>query len=86
MLREPQAPLGPQPGAPDLTELIDGFRNAGLPVPTTFAGSPLPPDPGLQLTVFRIVQESLTDALRHARGAVRVDLVLAYADGRPRSR
>ena len=82
VLREPQAPLGPQPGAPDLTELIAGFRNAGLPVRTTFAGSPLPPDPGLQLTVFRIVQESLTNVLRHARGTGRVDLVLAYTGGR----
>jgi len=81
VLRDPQAPLGPQPGVPDLAELIEGFRSAGLPVRTTFAGPALPSDPGLQLTVFRIVQESLTNVLRHARGASRVDLVVSYANG-----
>ena len=82
VLRDPEAPLGPQPGVPDLRELVEGFRGAGMPVRTTFAGAPLPTDPGLQLAVFRIIQESLTNALRHAPGAGRVDLVLSHADGR----
>ena len=82
MLRDPAAPLDPQPGVPDLTGLIAGFRDAGRPVRTTFAGSPLPPDPGLQLAVFRIIQESLTNVLRHARGTGQVDLVVEYANGR----
>ncbi|WP_407344382.1 sensor histidine kinase [Pengzhenrongella phosphoraccumulans] len=82
VLRDPEAPLGPQPGVTDLAELVEGFRNAGLPVRTTFAGEPLPTDPGLQLAVYRIIQESLTNSLRHARGAGLVDLVLSYAVGR----
>ena len=81
VLRDPDAPLEPQPGAPDLVGLVEGFRSAGLPVRTTFAGPPLPPDTALQLTVFRIVQESLTNVLRHAPGARRVDLVVARAGG-----
>jgi signal transduction histidine kinase len=82
VLRDPEAPLGPQPGVPELGELIEGFRTAGLPVRTTFAGAPLPSDPGLQLTVYRIIQESLTNSLRHARGPGRVDLVVSNGDGR----
>lgn len=82
ILRDPQAPLGPQPGGAELAELVEGFRGAGLPVRTTFAGSALPPDAGLQLTVYRIVQESLTNALRHAVGAGPVDVVVAVAPGR----
>lgn len=82
VLRDPAAPLGPQPGVPDLAELVEGFRGAGLPVRTTFAGAPLPADSGLQLAVFRIIQESLTNALRHSRGAGLVDVVLTNADGR----
>lgn len=81
VLRDPEAPLGPQPGVPDLAELIEGFRGAGLPVRTTFAGAPLPADPGLQLAVYRIIQESLTNSLRHAPGAGLVDLRLSYAAG-----
>jgi len=82
VLRDPAAPLGPQPSVHDLTGLIEGFRNAGLPVRTTFAGSPLPPDPGLQLAVFRITQESLTNVLRHAHGTGQVDLVMSYTNSR----
>ncbi|NMR19827.1 histidine kinase [Cellulomonas fimi] len=82
VLRDPEAPLGPQPGALDLAELVATFRSAGLAVRTTFTGFPLPPDAGLQLTVYRIVQESLTNVLRHAPGAGRVDVVVTYAHPR----
>ena len=81
ILREPGVPFGPAPGVRDLAALVERFRTAGLPVRTTFAGAPLPADAGLQLAVYRIVQESLTNALRHAPGARRVDLVVAHADG-----
>ncbi|MGV8967035.1 MAG: sensor histidine kinase [Cellulomonas sp.] len=81
VLRDPEAPLGPQPGVTDLAELVEGFRSAGLPVRTTYVGTSLPADPGLQLAVYRIIQESLTNALRHARGAGMVDLRLAYSAG-----
>ena len=81
VLRDPQAPLGPQPRAADLTELVEGFRSAGLPVRTSFSQARLPTDTSLQLTVYRIVQESLTNVLRHARGPTRVDLTILYSRG-----
>ena len=75
------APLDPQPGTVDLDRLVDGFRTAGLPVRWTSTGPPLPPDAGVQLAVYRIVQESLTNVLRHAPGTPRVDVLLAGAPG-----
>ncbi len=79
---DPAAPLDPQPGSLDLERLVDRFRTAGLPVRWTTTGPPLPPDAGLQLAVYRIVQEALTNVLRHAPGTPRVDLVLASTPGR----
>jgi signal transduction histidine kinase len=69
--REPG--LQPQPGVAELGELIAQSRAAGLPVTLTTTGIP-PTAPAEQLTVFRVVQESLTNALRHA-GAPRSVLV-----------
>lgn len=77
VLTEESAPLDPQPGGPDLVALVDGFRIAGLPVETVTAGGPLPPDAGLQLAVYRIVQESLTNTLRYAPGAGHVEVRIA---------
>ncbi|WP_225755389.1 sensor histidine kinase [Actinotalea sp. Marseille-Q4924] len=81
VLKDVDAPLEPQPGAVDLGALVERFRTAGLPVRTTGLGTPLPPDAGLQLAVFRIVQESLTNALRHAPGTDRVDVSLCREEG-----
>ncbi|MFB2554369.1 sensor histidine kinase [Herbiconiux liangxiaofengii] len=71
------ASLAPQPGADDLPALIATFRAAGLPVRFTAVGDP-PADPVLQLTVYRVVQESLTNALRYALGVDRVDVEVRY--------
>ncbi|MEV3974460.1 histidine kinase [Streptomyces sp. NPDC050698] len=68
VLREehkPQADLAPQPGLTDLDRLLDGVRSAGLPVGITTHGSPALP-PGRQLTVYRVIQEALTNTLKHA--------------------
>lgn len=73
-------PLEPQPGHPDLEALIEGFRTAGLTVRTRGLDVPLPGETTVQLAVFRIVQESLTNALRHAPGCV-VDLALTATAG-----
>lgn len=81
VLQGADAPLDPQPGAFDLAALVDRFRTAGLPVRTTGLTTPLPADTGLQLAVYRIAQESLTNALRHAPGTDAVDLVLRRQDG-----
>ncbi|MGB4135931.1 MAG: histidine kinase, partial [Microbacterium sp.] len=56
---------------PTLDELVEPFRTAGLPVLLEVVGD-LPDDPALRTTVYRIVQEGLTNALRHAPSASRV--------------
>jgi len=63
----------PQPGHADLAALVDSFRSTGLPVRFTTTGAP-PDDPGRQLAVFRVVQESLTNVLRYAPNADRVEV------------
>jgi signal transduction histidine kinase len=63
------APLGPQPGLADIGALVERVSSAGLPVKLH---SSLPPGglpPGLDLAVYRVVQEGLTNVLRHAGGA-----------------
>ncbi len=70
-------PFAPQPSAPDLALIVDRFRDAGLPVRATGVGADvLPPDPGLQLAVVRIVEEALENAARHAHGTLGVELVV----------
>jgi signal transduction histidine kinase len=72
--------LEPQPGVADLSNLVETFRSASLPVRFTSRGSP-PRDQGVQLTVYRIVQESLTNALRYATGASEVEVEIVYEAG-----
>jgi signal transduction histidine kinase len=60
-----EVPLSPQPSLHDLDDLAATFRSAGLPVTIAVEG-PRPESPGLQATIYRIVQESLTNALRYA--------------------
>lgn len=63
--REAQPQHAPQPAADRLPALVQEFADAGLPVRLTLTGRP-PADAALGLTVYRIVQESLTNSLRHA--------------------
>jgi signal transduction histidine kinase len=67
----------PQPNASHLTALAAEFIAAGLPVRLSVAGVPSP-DPGLGLTVYRIVQESLTNVLRHARKATAATVTVTW--------
>ncbi|MEU6991755.1 histidine kinase [Streptomyces sp. NPDC046465] len=60
------AELAPQPALTDLDQLIDGVRAAGLPVRHTLRGHPETVGAGRQLTVYRVVQEALTNTLKHA--------------------
>ncbi|MCU1417302.1 MAG: hypothetical protein JWP32_1476 [Schumannella sp.] len=57
---------GPQPTLVDLERLFEQLRAAGLTIAEEVTGSPLPLGTTQQLAVYRIVQESLTNALRHA--------------------
>jgi signal transduction histidine kinase len=68
-------------GLDQLTALTDRARSAGLALTITEDGDRQPLPPAVELTVFRIVQEGLTNALRHAGPGARVALVLRY---RPR--
>ncbi|MGO3885680.1 MAG: sensor histidine kinase [Mycetocola sp.] len=51
---------------PYVEALVERFRAAGLPVTLTHAGDPIPDDRGVRQAVYRIVQESLTNTLRHS--------------------
>ena len=69
-------PLAPAPEQADITELVRRFEAAGVPVSYRWVGTALPEDKSLQLTVFRIAQEALTNVLRYAptTPAVKVDV------------
>ena len=62
-------PLAPMPGLDRLGELLEPVRATGLPVELTVEGERRPLDPGIELSAYRIIQEALTNALKHARGA-----------------
>jgi signal transduction histidine kinase len=72
--------LRPQPGLRQLNALLDEVRDAatGSGVRLIVSGSVEPLDPGVELTAYRIVQEALTNARRHAPGAA-VDVELHYS-------
>ena len=71
------AERAPQPGLADLEPLVGDAREAGTPVRLTRAGRAVPLSPGVDLTAYRILQEALTNARRHAPGAD-VELELRY--------
>ena len=84
VLREDAPPdtveLRPQPGLQELNELLDQARYAsGSAGRLILTGSPVALDPGVELAAYRIVQEALTNARRHAPGAG-VDVELRYQD------
>jgi signal transduction histidine kinase len=76
----------PQPSLEQLNELIDEARaSTGASTRLILQGHVVPLDPGVQLTAYRIIQEALTNARRHAPGAA-VDVELAYTPGALRLR
>ncbi|WP_207709563.1 sensor histidine kinase [Actinomadura macrotermitis] len=76
----------PQPGLEQLLDLVDGARESGGAATRLIVrGRVAPLDPGLELTAYRIVQEALTNARKHAPGAA-VDVEVDYGDGELRLR
>jgi len=82
VLRRPEEgpALAPQPTLEHLDKLVEHAREAGLPVELRVEGEPLPLPAGLDLTAYRLVQEGLTNALKHAR-AHRAQVLVRYSDG-----
>src|SRR5262249_56759882 len=60
--------------------VLDQVRGAGLPVDYEVVGTPCPLAPGVDLTAYRIVQEALTNTIRHAHAA-RAAVTLSYEPG-----
>ena len=71
--------LLPQPTLASLDGLIQETTKAGLPVDLRVEGKPVALSPGLDLSAYRIVQEGLTNALKHA-GPARAEVVIRYGD------
>ncbi|WP_406446013.1 sensor histidine kinase [Streptomyces sp. NBC_00631] len=74
--------LSPQPGLADIETLCDGVRTAGLEIVYRTVGEVDALDRGVQLTVYRIVQEALTNTLKHAGAGTRVNLSVVVGDER----
>jgi signal transduction histidine kinase len=76
---EKSSTLVPQPGVPQIDHLVDQVRAAGLPVTLEVAGDGRALPAGAQLTVFRLVQEALTNCLKHAGASAVARVRLRYA-------
>jgi signal transduction histidine kinase len=79
LLRQTDEPpaLAPQPSLAELDVLVDQVRDADVEVDVHIEGDQVPLPTGVDLTAYRIVQESLTNVLKHA-GAHRVRICIAY--------
>ena len=80
ILRPPEAeelPFGPQPSLGQVDRLAEQFTDAGLPVEVNVAGEPHKLPASLDLSAYRIVQEALTNALKHA-GPARARVAISY--------
>ncbi|MBV9832238.1 MAG: sensor histidine kinase, partial [Marmoricola sp.] len=72
----------PAPGLDQLQRLVEQFRAAGLAVELEVGGPPRPLAPGLDLTAYRLIQEGLTNVLRHAVRPTHADVTVTYRDER----
>jgi len=71
--------LAPQPGVAQLDELLERMRGAGVPVESMIDGQARALTPGVDLTAYRLIQEALTNTLKHAGGA-HARVVIRYLD------
>jgi len=83
LLRAPErgADSRPQPSLAELDQLVAGYRDAGLPVYLDVIGEPQPLPGGVELSVYRIVQEALTNVLKHSH-PTNVEVTLAFRRSR----
>jgi signal transduction histidine kinase len=73
------ADLAPQPGLAQLEALLDSVRGAGVPVETVTYGVPSQVSPGVDLSAYRVVQEALTNVIKHA-GPTSARVVMRWSD------
>ncbi|HYM57836.1 MAG TPA: sensor histidine kinase [Solirubrobacteraceae bacterium] len=73
------AALEPQPGIGDLDGLVEDARGAGLEIELRVAGEPRALPPGIDLSAYRIVQEALTNTIKHA-GATHARIAVRYGE------
>ncbi|GAB3686856.1 histidine kinase [Angustibacter aerolatus] len=81
VLREGGPDVAPQPGLADLPALLADVRAGGLPVTLDVDGSAAPMTPTAELAVYRVVQEALTNVLKHAGPAASVCVRMRWRGG-----
>jgi signal transduction histidine kinase len=79
VLRSDKTDIAPQPSLDDLPGLLESARSGGVTVTTSVSGMPRPLPEGVDLSAYRIVQEALSNAMRHAPGA-KVQVHLYYGE------
>lgn len=72
--------LAPQPGTAELAALVSHVSRAGLPARLAVEGPARPLAGTIDVTLYRVAQEALTNVLRHAGAVTRVDVVLRYRE------
>src|SRR5207237_8228488 len=77
---EEGSPLAPQPSLQQIEKLVQHAADRGLPVELQIEGDPVELPTGIDLTAYRLVQEGLTNAIKHA-GANRAEVLVRYAAG-----
>jgi signal transduction histidine kinase len=82
VLRRPEEgpALAPQPSLEHVDKLVEHAREAGLPVELSIEGTPEQLPAGVDLTAYRLVQEGLTNALKHAQ-ARHAEVLVRYGEG-----
>jgi signal transduction histidine kinase len=71
----------PAPGLSDLPRLVDDVRGAGVPVTLTVTGAADCINTGIELSAYRVVQEALTNVIKHAGAPSRVEVKIRYQPG-----
>lgn len=69
----------PQPSLANLERLVEQVRQTGLPVELSIEGEPGPVPPGVDLSAYRIVQESLTNVMKHSGEGATATVTIAYS-------